>query len=333
MPQGVELHIPFPSRVSPDCDRAQVGHLEWARSFGIFPTEQAESRHVQGGYVELAGRLHPSATGINLDLGVDHLSWFFIFDDQFDVDGPYGRDPVRAKQLTDAVADVLCGLPDVYPINSASIVAAFADLWRRSCEGMSMTWRTRAAQNWRAYLSAYVTEAANRCRPAGLSLADQLALRKNTIGVGHILDLAERLGHFEVPEQAYRGPLMTTMRRIAAEVVALDNDIVSAEKEEATGDCNLLLYIERESRCSRAQAIDTVCKMVHERTERFLALEHEFPSLCDSLDLDETGRAAIRRYQADALRAVMRGAYDWQRKSGRYTTSYLSPLGSGGRST
>lgn len=196
-----------------------------------------------------------------------------------------------------------------------------------------MTWRARAAQNWRAYLSAYVSEAANRYQPTGLSLADQLALRKDTIGVGHILDLAERLGHFEVPEQAYRGPLMTAMRRIAAEVVALDNDIVSAEKEEATGDCNLLLYLEHGGRCSRRQAIDTICKMVRERTKRFLALEHEFPSLCGSLDLDETGRAAIRRYQADALRAVMRGAYDWQRNSSRYTTSYLSLLGSGGRNT
>src|SRR5882757_5377102 len=80
MPQGVPLHIPFPSRISPDFDRALACHLDWPRSFGLLPTPGAERRHLRCNYGELAARFHPSATGTDLDLAIDQQSWYFVFD-------------------------------------------------------------------------------------------------------------------------------------------------------------------------------------------------------------------------------------------------------------
>jgi pentalenene synthase len=319
MPQNIATHLPFPTRISQDVDRAEAGILRWPRSFGLFAGADAERRHMQGGFPELAGRFHPSATGCELDLGVDQQSWFFLFDDRFD--GPVGQDPVRAKELTDTVIDVLSAPSRRRP--AEPFAAAFADLWERSRAGMAESWCSRAAGNWRSYLAGHVTEAANRDHHARPSAADHLALRRDTCGVPPILDLAERLGHFEVPERAYRCPLVTELRLIAAEVVGLDNEMFSLEKEEAIGDNNLVLILAQEAHCSRAEAIDRICDLIRERTGRFVALERRLPRLCDELGLDEAERSALRRYQLDAVRTIMRGAHDWQRNCARYTSSYL----------
>ena len=325
MPQGIATHIPFPSRISPDVERAQAGFLAWPRAFGLLTSADAERRHLQGSYPELAARFHPSASGDDLDLGVDQQSWFFIFDDQFD--NALGRDPEWVRHFIDPFVGALTSPPEEAPPAAARdaspLVAAFADLWARSREGMSPSWRARAARTWRRYLTGHVTEAINRSQDARPSFASHLALRLDTCGVPPILDIAERLGHFEVTERAYLSPLVTELRLIAAEVVVLDNEIISLEKEEAIGDNNLVLMTERDSACSRSAAIERVCRLIRERTERFVALERRLASLGDDLALDQPERDALRRYLADALRPVMRGAHDWQQHCVRYTPAYL----------
>jgi pentalenene synthase len=147
MPQGVQLYIPFPSRVSPDFNRAQANHMDWPRRFGLLPTQTAEIRHLKGNYPDVASRFHPTALGADLDLGVDQQSWYFIFDDFFD--GRPGDDVAEVRRLTGIVAACLTGpAPAGEPL-----AAAFADLWIRSRIGMSASWVRRAAANWRAYLA------------------------------------------------------------------------------------------------------------------------------------------------------------------------------------
>ena len=328
MPQGIATHIPFPSRISPDAERAGAGFLAWPRAFGLLSSADAERRHIQGSYPELAARFHPAATGGDLDLGVDQQSWFFIFDDQFD--DARGREPELARQLVEPVIDVLTSPRDLAPRDTAPLVAAFADLWARSRQGMSSSWCARTAGNWHRYLAGHVTEAVNRGLDARPSFASHLLLRRDTCGVPPILDIAERLGHFELSEWVYASPLVTELRVIAAEVVVLDNEIFSLEKEEAAGDNNLVLIAERDSGCSRSAAIDHVCGLIRERTERFVALEHLVPPLCDDLRLDRHERTALRCYLADALRPVMRGAHDWQQHCTRYTPAYLGFTGPDG---
>jgi len=320
MPQGVSLHIPFPSRISPDFDRALACHLDWPRAFGLLTTPVAERRHLDCHYCELGARFHPSATGADLDLAIDQQSWYFTFDDHFD--RPAGDDPAYARKLTAAVAAALAaptgGTP---PDAGTAFAAAFADLWRRSREGMSAVWATRAAAHWHAYLRAHVTEAVNRDRGTVPSFADQLALRRDTVGVLPVLDLAERVGHFEVAELAHRSPLVSQMCRVAEELVILDNDIVSLEKEEAGGEPNLVLQLQRENSWSRAHTITMIAKMIRGLSVRFLALEGQLSGLYRELDLDERQRESLHLYRTDALRTLMRGAHDWGLHSGRYTVA------------
>ncbi|MFI1887755.1 terpene synthase family protein [Streptomyces jumonjinensis] len=315
MPRGIDLHIPFPCRISRDVDRARDQHLHWPRSHGLLDSEEAARRHTGARYAELAARFYPDAVGDDLDLGVDLMSWFFLFDDMFD--GPEGEDPARARALVESVARVL-GRPAAS--SDAPVVRAFSDLWRRSCDGMSPQWRHRAAEHWRTYLSGYVIEARHRQRGLMPTVEEHLLLRRETIGVYPTVDLAERIGRFEVPEHVYADGRLTAMRHIAAEVDTIHNDLCSVEKEEARGEIhNLLLILERRRRCTRAEAVEEMRRMIRSRTERFLVLEAGLPGLCDSYRLAEAQRVPVHRF-ADSLRSAMRGDYDWAEQSGRYAT-------------
>ncbi|WP_439674007.1 hypothetical protein [Embleya sp. MST-111070] len=129
MPRGIDLHIPFPCRISPDVDRATERHLAWPLLHGLLADEEAVRRHERARYAELAARFYPDASGADLDLGVDLMSWFFVFHELFD--GPSGEDPSRAQALVGSTMEAL--RRPVRP-SPAPVVRAFSDLWERSRE-------------------------------------------------------------------------------------------------------------------------------------------------------------------------------------------------------
>ncbi|MEU3407396.1 cytochrome P450 [Streptomyces sp. NPDC006670] len=311
---GAGIRIPFPARISPDAPRAAAEHLQWPRSFGLIPTDQAAERHALAHYAELAARFHPAATGADLDLGVDQMSWFFCFDDAFD--GPAGSHPGPARLLVDAVARALdhAPAPDAPPL-----VHAFRDLWLRSGEGMSPTWRDRAAAHWRAYLYGHVQEGANRHHGTAITVAEHLRLRRDTIGVQPTLDLAERIGHYELPAALLGSDAVATLRTLAAEIDSLHNDVYSLAKEEAgSHPHNLLLILRREHGSDHDTAFATVLSMLHARINRFRTVEDELSAADSTADLAPLDRTVLDRYIQDALHPVMRAPYDWAPRSSRY---------------
>lgn len=319
MQKDIEFHMPFPSRRSPDGERARAEHLTWPRTLGLISTETAAQRHSKGGYADLATYFYPSATGRDLDLGVDLMSWFFLFDDLFD--GPRGDDPREAKKLVDAVAAALDG-----PLAGGAppIAHGFADVWRRTCEGMSRPWCVRTAWHWRNYFFGYVDEASSRYCKTPYDSADQyLAMRRQTIGVLPTVNLAERTGHYEVPQRAYDSAVLSAMLQIAIDVNVIFNDIASLEKELARGEQNnMVLILMREHGWTKGRSIAHMQDGIRTRLEQFLLLEACLPKVYDALALSPTERESVEKYRFDGVRAVIRGSYDWHRTSGRYATEF-----------
>lgn len=322
MPQDIEFYMPIPGRRSPDCERAKQCHLVWPRRMGLITTDDAERRHRQADFADLAARFYPSATGADLDLGVDLMTFVFLFDDQFD--GPRGQDPHEAGELVDVVAAALDGpLPDTAP----PIAQSFAELWRRIRQGMSPTWVARAARAWRDYLSGYVDEASRRHDNASYGSVDRyLPLRRRTIGVQPTVDLAERVGHYEVPPQVFHSAIVQAMLQIAVDVNIIINDITSLEKEQARGEQdNMVFILMREHGWNQQTSIARMEYEFRARVEQLLMLERCLPELYDTLGLDTTERAAVEKYRVDGIRTLIRGSYDWHRRSGRYTPGYAIP--------
>ncbi|AUG81702.1 terpene synthase [Kitasatospora sp. MMS16-BH015] len=307
-----ELVIPFPSRISPDYERAREAHLAWPRSFGLLPGAAEAACHLLGDYAGLAARFHPPATGRDLDLAVDQQSWFFLFDDGFD--GPLGRRPHQVRAVVRGLAAVLAGKPGVDPLERA-----FADLRRRSCRGMSGSWRLRSALAWREYFTGHIAEALARREGVRYSLRQYFEIRRATIGVLPTLDLGERARHAELPRAIHRHRALEELRTLASDIVVIDNDITSLAKECAAGEVNnAVLLLRRDRGCSTAAAIAELRAQARAQLDCFERARLRLTGGRAYQTLPVTERQWVDGYLADGLQAIVRGASDWHRLSRRY---------------
>ncbi|MFB8171463.1 pentalenene synthase [Kitasatospora purpeofusca] len=267
---------------------------------------------------ECAAWFYPDGTPEGVELAAQLMGWYFApFDDQFD--GDLGRDPQAAARLCGELTGVL-DLPEGTPLPALSpMVVGFADLWWRSCHGMSTQWRQRAAQHWRQYFCGQLAEVIHRRNARAQDIESCLRQRAVTTSSGPLSDLIEGLSGFEVPDHAWQSPLLSELRQLTAEIISITNDLVSAEKEEAQGDRanNLLLTLEDQQGYTRHQAIERLREMTHDRYARFRRLETQAPDLDDILT--STGRIALRRY-ITGLHDLLAGDNEWEHTSGRYAT-------------
>jgi Terpene synthase family 2, C-terminal metal binding len=268
---------------------------------------------------EAAAYFYPEATPDGLELAADLMGWYFApSDDQFD--GALGKNPRWATDITqDLVAildlDVGAALPATYPV-----ATGFADLWWRSCRGMSPAWRQRAAQHWRQYFIGQLAEVVNRRHGRQPDVVSCLRQRTVTTSCGPLTDLIERVSGYEVPDIAWHTPVIDELRQLTGEIIGITNDLVSSDKERAQGDTanNVLLVLENHQHCSRDEAIERMRQMTHERFERFLRLEQQAPDLDDILT--QQGRIALRRF-VSGLHDMLAGDNEWEHTSSRYSTT------------
>ncbi|GAA0491053.1 hypothetical protein ACFQ2B_32980 [Streptomyces stramineus] len=315
MPQDFEVDIPFPPRISPDVPGARQRNVDRLVSEGLLTREESVARYLGWDVAQLAGRFHPSATGDDLDLGLQQQTFYFVFDDLFDT--CLGEEPARAYALCHQMAALARHDGTARP--AFPLAEMFVDVWNRSKQGMSDAWRRRAGFNWEHFFLSYVTEAVNRMCRTVLDLASYIRQRQVAIGSRGVLDLVERLSRAEAPPELHESSCFQHMRDVTADVVTLTNDVASLEKDEANQEANnavLLLCLERG--VSRQKAIGAVQHMISERVAHFHVLSAESMRMCGLLGLSPEQRHAVERF-IDGNRAVMRGNYDWSRNNERYS--------------
>jgi pentalenene synthase len=320
MPQDVEFSIPIPTRVNSDRVGARHRSLAWARRHHLIRSDEAAQRYLFSGVSDLAAFAYPAVSGEELDLAFDVNTWFFLFDDQFDV--PAGGHPDRAVAACQELIALLRRPPgtctDVGGKAAAPIVAAFGDLWFRMTTGMSEVWRQRAGHDWVDYLTGNLTEATDKRVQTATGSEAYLQLRRKTIGWRPSIAVNESAGHFEVPPAAWHSSLLERMRILAMDHIIYVNEVYSLEKEEAYGDINLVHLLIRERCCSRREAIEHITETASICIKEFSRLECQLPHLCDQLELSASDRLSVQYYN-DAIRGWIRGNYDWHTVAGRYT--------------
>ncbi|MFJ8431272.1 hypothetical protein ACIQ9P_08210 [Kitasatospora sp. NPDC094019] len=316
-PQTVEFGCPWPVRgVHPDVDLLRERAVMWMDAFGL--TEDSglnADRYADWLLAESAAWWFPDAAEApteRLQTVADYIGWAFTpVDDVFD--GPVGRDLAAATDLCRAMLAVLDAPDDPVPASAAPRVHAFADLWRRLRQGRSTWWVQRSTAHWRAFFAAQACEIANRVHGRTSTLR-QLTVIKCAYP---IFDMAEAVGDFEVPSLLWYSPWLTEIRTCLAEIITINNDLVSSGKEAAAGDHrnNLLLISEGQDGRTRRDSLAHLARMTHERSTRALALEAQLPDL--EVLLTPAERRDVRRY-VRRLQGIVAGDNRWERLSGRY---------------
>ncbi|GAB7037415.1 MULTISPECIES: terpene synthase family protein [Catenuloplanes] len=319
MPQGVAFDIPYPAAVvaAAEIDKAADATLDWARDLGLVRDAAAADRITGWRLTELAARFHPAARGDDLLLAANLQCFLFLFDDQFDAapGGPRAAAVAAARELLALLHEP----PGTRPRHDVPATRAWADVWARSCAGMTAAWRSRAAQDWAGYLAGVLVEAQPPVLAPPTTVAEHLSLRRPTVGAYPVLDLAERVQGCELPDVAFHTPLLHRLRTITADVAGLCNDVASVEKEERRGTRrNAVLVLEDSAGLPRAAAVAETVALVHALIAELDGLEHLIPDAAAAIGLHAAERATVDRYVRLALHTLIRGNYDWQRHTARY---------------
>ncbi|MEV6973184.1 pentalenene synthase [Kitasatospora sp. NPDC093806] len=312
-PQDVEFGCPWPVRgINPRVAVLRERSVAWMHDFGLAEDRRVNAdRYTDWLLAESAGWWFPQAPTERLQVVSDYIGWAFTpVDDVFD--GPVGRDLAAATDLCRAMTAVLDAPDAPVPAGAAPRVHAFADLWRRLRRGRSRWWVRRSTAHWHAFFAAQACEIANRVNGRTSTLR-QLTVIKCAYP---IFDMSEAVSDFELPSLVWYSPWLTEFRTCLAEIITLNNDLVSSGKEARAGDHrnNLLLIAEGGGR-ARPDAFAHLAAMVHRRGERAVALEEQISDF-DVL-LTDAERRAVRRYVRH-LQDIVAGDNRWERLSGRY---------------
>lgn len=314
------LNIPFPHRVSPDVERARQHGPAWARATGMVTGATAAAYWDMLLLPEQAGSYWPYAVGEDIELAVDFMTFYYFFDDQFDAE--LGHSVAEVRRVTGELVEVTRGVGRRRP--HVPLVTAFSDLWRRATDGMSPSWCERFGRDWRDYFFGHVSEAVDRHLGIAHEWDTYLAGRRYSVGAQTSTDLCERLGHFEVPEEALAHPHLQVMRQIICDVLAISNDLHSFEKESALGETNnFISTVGRTLRLPPAAAVEHVRTEGQRLVARFTELEREIPRVVDALGRAEY-HGTVTAY-VDALKASLRGYDSWGNLSPRYREQYTRP--------
>ncbi|MFI2510417.1 7-epi-alpha-eudesmol synthase [Streptomyces sp. NPDC018972] len=326
MSQDVRFDLPFDTPVSDHLEYARARHLRWVREMGLVRSRAGFEEYRSWDLPQAAARTYPHASAEDLVVLMNWFSLAFLFDDQFDA-----ARPDRAERIAEVARELI--VTPLRPAGSTPRVAcpitlAWAQVWARLSDGMSLTWQTRFAASWGRFLVAHCEEVdlAARGLTGTLGLDEYAAFRRRTVGIHHSIDAGERSRGFEVPAQAMAHPLMERLRDLAADTIGFMNDIHSFERERRRGDGhNLIAVLHRERCCSWEEAAAEAYGMTTARLAEYVELEARVPRMCDELGLDADERDRVRR-GVEAIRHWINGNYEWALTTGRYAAAKEGPV-------
>jgi Terpene synthase family 2, C-terminal metal binding len=319
MPQEALFDIPFPSLVNPHWASARADHLTWIRSRDLVSCEARVEEYLSWDLPQATARIYPYADQADLKMLMDFFSIFFLFDDEFDMlrDGRRARLAAVTQEMVTIPFRPAGASPDIV----SPITVAWVEVWTGLCREMSETWKNRFASNWARFLTAALEESHLTARTSVMGLASYVDLRRQSVGIYHSLDAAERSRRFEVPPHALAHQRMRDLRAAATDTIGFMNDVQSLERDERRGNpYNLILMLGRELNCPRTEAIELARQMTRERLSVVIELQADIPGMCADLGLSDDECIAVDQ-GVEGVRNWIRGYYDWACQSGRYAAS------------
>ncbi|CRK61654.1 FIG01123361: hypothetical protein [Alloactinosynnema sp. L-07] len=302
-------------RVNPHAATAIAQLDRWVAEQGLVVRPRARERFAQADFGWFAAVTYPTADADTLALVADWFAWLFLLDDQLD-DGLLGRDPERTAEFMGEMFGVLNGLPPTP--GAPTIITALADLWRRSAESASDTWRRRFVDHVIAGGLAARWESDNRCGGVVPAVESYVDKRPHTGAVYVCMDLIELAERIDIPAEVYDSEPFAAALRAACDVVGWVNDLYSLDKETSMGEYhNLVSVTAHERGLDMAEAAAVATERTSDRVLEFLRLERLAERAWPTAD--------VRAY-LDGMRSWMRGNLDWSATTRRYrdaATDYL----------
>jgi germacradienol/geosmin synthase len=323
-----KFYMPYSVRVNGNLERSRQHCIDWAREMGMLESPPDvpglsiwdEENLASFDFAVCAARIHPDASGPQLDLSSVWLTWGTYGDDYFPAIFGSARDMAGAKVFNARLSlfmplDCAATPPPINPVETG-----LADLWVRTASPMSIDQRRQFRQAVERMTASWLWELANHIQHRIPDPVDYVEMRRKTFGSDFTKSLARITKAGKIPPELFDTRAMRGLENSAADYACLTNDIFSYQKEiEFEGELNNgVLVVQKFLDIDRQQAVAVVGDLMTSRIQQF---EHiiatELPLLADDFNLDTDARGSLDAYVV-GLQDWIAGILDWHRLTGRY---------------
>ncbi|KAJ7766583.1 isoprenoid synthase domain-containing protein [Mycena olivaceomarginata] len=274
---GQTVHLPDPlgdmwpwgRRINPSYDEVKKEADDWFTSLKCFD-EKDSAEFVRCNFALLAALCYPELDKEEFRLTCDMFTLFFVFDQYTDV-----VDGKGAQELAHLALKPLKDLDAECAEDEHTVGKVASGFWKRFMAVATETCQERFIMGWKEYAEGVVQEAKDRHErtvPRSFYTGDLMRLRKLTCGAAPCM--AIYLIGKELPRGFFGHPTLVRLAELTTEIIALENETYSYQKERATGDIhNLLEAINREQApCSLQDTLYHAEKETKVRAAEFMLL-------------------------------------------------------------
>ncbi|KAI1791051.1 isoprenoid synthase domain-containing protein [Ganoderma leucocontextum] len=296
---------PWPRRMNPHREAAAAESMAWFKALKPFSPRSLHAYDMSdcGLYSALA---YPDVSHEHLRIAIDMMAVLFVIDEYTDVESA-----PEARQTVEVAIDALRHPDKARPEGEFIVGEIIRQFWARARAIATPEAAERFVDIFIDYLRAVIVQAEDRDNHTALSIEDYLKRRRWNIGSRPTFVLG--VLHLSIPHEAFHHPVIKELEDAILDLLIVDNDIVSYNKEQATGDdtCNILTIVMRHLRVDFDSAMEWAIGYHKDVESRFLDSLLRVPSFGPAID------AAIQEYVAH-LANWPRANICWSFECGRY---------------
>ncbi|KAG2115735.1 terpenoid synthase [Suillus discolor] len=296
---------PWLRAVNPRYEAVKIEADAWFRSFKTLDPEllKAFDKCNPAYAVALA---HPTASGEHLRVGCEVLDVQLVVDDVTD-----RITAADAKGLVDIVIDALHNPHKIRPEGEYIVGEMMRQCSARAMQTISTTCYPRFIDSFTTWLRAVAVEAIDREQEHCLGIDDHFKYRRESGGMLPWFALCGM--EMNLPDEVYHHPAIVDMIECAADLIEVDNDMVSYNKEQSDGtDYNSLITVVMvEFGLDIGSAMGWAAAHHTKLKTRFINGLAKIPSWGPSTDI------LVKEY-LDGLGICVRANYCWSSDNQRY---------------
>ncbi|RPD67494.1 terpenoid synthase [Lentinus tigrinus ALCF2SS1-7] len=265
---------PWPRKINPYYEEVTAESNAWFKTFKPF-TPESQYAYDKCDFGRLASLAYPDA----LRTGVDLMNVFFVVDEYTDVEPA----PV-VREMIGIVIDALHNPDKPRPEGEIMLGEVTRQFWARGRTTATPEAAKHFVEAFTDYLNSVIVQAEDRDNDTIRTIDSYLETRRQNIGARPSYVPGEL--HLSIPDEAFYHPVIKELEYLCADLIILDNDIASYNKEQATGDDrhNILTIAMHQFNTDFDSAMDWVANYHKEVEMRFLDALKRVPSWGPEVD-------------------------------------------------
>ncbi|OJA11858.1 hypothetical protein AZE42_03256 [Rhizopogon vesiculosus] len=296
---------PWPRSINPHFEAVK---LEVDASFRDFKALSPKSQEAfdKCDSARLAALAYPNAPREHLRIGCDLMNVYFIVDEYTDIENA-----AVTKEMVDIVLDALHNPHKVRPEGECILGEIVRQFWARAIQSASPLSQRHFLDNYAAYLRAVVVEAQDRDEAHCRTIDDYLKLRRDTVAAKPAFAIYE-MG-MNLPDEVLNHPVIAELAECITDLMLIDNDMTSYNREQATGDenHNLITVVMLEHDLDLNSAISWAARYHSDVEKKFIDGLAKVPLWGPSTDV------LVKEY-LDGIANWARAIHCWSYESQRY---------------